>query len=108
MEFDTAEYRCKFILKNLTKKPTKIRVGFPLDREVHGAGPASNATDMVMSYHFIARDADNTYHVQYIGGGDKSKYNDLFLWDMTSRGPERQNCSMSDTSSKCPTPERLR
>ncbi len=78
---------CKFVLKNLSKKPVKVHVGFPLDREVHGTGPAPDATDMVMSYHFIARDADNTYHVQYVTG-DKSKYNELFLWDMTFASEE--------------------
>ena len=81
-ELDRVEYRCKFILKNRSEKSVKVYVGFPLDRELHGT-TTPDATDTVLSYHFIARDADNTYHVQYVsGGGDTSKYNELFLWEM--------------------------
>jgi hypothetical protein len=82
--FDKVECRCKFVLKNLSKKSAKVHVGFPLDYEGHGESAARDATDMVMSYHFIARDADSTYHVQHVaGGGDDEKYRELFLWDMT-------------------------
>ncbi len=87
--FDRVDYLCKFVLKNLSKKPVKVHLGFPLDGEVHGADSAPDATEMVMSYHFIARDADNTYHVRYVGsGGDKRKCNELFLWDMTFASEE--------------------
>jgi hypothetical protein len=81
-ELDGVEYRCQFVLKNRSQASVKVRVGFPLDREVHGATIPS-ATDTVLSYHFIARDGENTYHVQYVsGGGDSGKYKELFLWDM--------------------------
>ena len=81
-DLDTIEYCCKFVLKNRSQESVKVQVGFPLDRELHGT-TILDATDTVMSYHFIARDADNTYHVRYVNdGGKTSKYKELFLWDM--------------------------
>jgi hypothetical protein len=82
-ELDRVEYRCKFVLKNRANESVQVQVGFPLDREVHG-GTTPSTTDLVMSYHFIARDAENTYHVRYVNGGrETSSYKELFLWNMT-------------------------
>ena len=79
----SVEFRCVFVLKNLSAKPVKIQAGFPLDRQTDGPRrPPSDDTDEVLSYHFIARDANNTYHVRYLAD-IRNKYPDLFLWDMT-------------------------
>ena len=79
----SAEFRCTFVLKNLSRKALRIQVGFPLDRESHGPPPAPSAdTDKVLSYHFIARDTSNTYHVRYAASDSKEKFAHIFLWDM--------------------------
>jgi hypothetical protein len=78
----SVDVRCTFVLKNLSAKPVKIQVGFPLDSEFHDlARPPSDDADEVLSRHFIARDASNTYHVRHVSAG-QSKYPELFLWDM--------------------------
>jgi len=76
----SVEFRCRFVLKNVSAKPLKIQVGFPLDREprlIEG-----DDTDLVLSTHFIARDANNTYHVRHVAGNPQAKYRHIFLWDM--------------------------
>jgi hypothetical protein len=79
----SVDFRCTFVLKNLSAKPLKIQVGFPLDRESHGPPrPAFDDTHEVLSYHFIARDSNNTYHVRYAAADPRGKYEHIFLWDM--------------------------
>jgi hypothetical protein len=79
----SVEFRCTFFLKNLSATPSQIQVGFPLDGESHGPPPPpSDGTDEVLSYHFIARDANNTYHVRYVPNDLQGKYARIFLWDM--------------------------
>ena len=71
----SVEFRCMFVLKNLSPKALTVQVGFPLDRESHGPPKApSNDADEVLSYHFIARDANNTYHVRYEASDPQGKY----------------------------------
>ena len=60
----TVDFRCKFVLKNLAAKSVVIQAGFPLDRRASGPPKTPvDDTDEVLTYHFIARDAKNTYHV---------------------------------------------
>lgn len=81
---DSVDYRCKFVLKNLTAKPLKIQVGFPLDYQILQAAPqAPNPTDLVLNYGFIAREDANTYHVRYVPNDSEEKFSRLFVWDMT-------------------------
>jgi hypothetical protein len=80
---DSVDYRCKFVLKNLTAKPVKIQVGFPLDGQVvAGAGEVPDTTDLVLDYGFIARDEKDTYHVRFVSNDSEKKFSRLFLWDM--------------------------
>ncbi|MHB8860939.1 MAG: hypothetical protein ACYC6N_00940 [Pirellulaceae bacterium] len=89
-ELDQVEYRCSFVLKNLSPTATTIQVGFPLDGELVEDSPDEDDsvvldiddTDRVMSYHFIARDNDHTYHVRYVRRDRHAKLRRLFLWDM--------------------------
>jgi len=82
-EEHSAEFRCKFVLKNLSAKSLRIQAGFPLDGESNGPPqPPSDGTDEVLSYHFIARDANNTYHVRYAAADPQGKFAHIFLWDM--------------------------
>jgi hypothetical protein len=82
-QMDAVDYRCKFVLKNLTAKPLKIQVGFPLDSQfAQQAKGVSSAARLVLNYHFIARDDKNTYHTRFVAGDSQKRFSRLFLWDM--------------------------
>lgn len=90
MELDEVEYRCCFVLKNVSPTATAIQVGFPLDGESaedsldadKSSAHDVDESDRVMSYRFIARDKDNTYHVRYLRQDRHAKFRRLFVWDM--------------------------
>lgn len=83
LEEHAVDFRCEFVLKNRSDKAVHIQAGFPLDRESHGPPKTTfDETEEVFSYHFIARDASNTYHVRYVPGDPQGKYKHIFLWDM--------------------------
>ncbi len=79
---DSVDYRCKFVLKNLTAKPVSIQVGFPLDSQFAREEKQPPATDLVLRYSFIARDDKTTYHVRFIPNDSEKKFSSVFLWDM--------------------------
>jgi hypothetical protein len=91
-----AEFRCRFVLKSLSSKAVTIQVGFPLDRELAGPPPRpSEDIDKVLDYHFIARDAKDTYHVRYVGGDRDDKLAHIFLWDMDFSPNEEKTLHVS-------------
>ena len=79
---DSVDYRCKFVLKNLTAKPLKIQVGFPLDSQFARKKEQPPTTDLVLDYGFIARDDKTTYHISFVPNDSEKKFSRLFLWDM--------------------------
>lgn len=80
-EADQVEYRCRFVLKNLSPTAVKVQVGFPLDGGLHSERGIDEA-DQVLSHHFIARDEHDTYHVRYRHQEPPAKYRELLMWDM--------------------------
>jgi hypothetical protein len=86
---DSVDYRCTFVLKNLTTKPVTIQVGFPLDSQfVQENREKRNARELVLDYHFIARDEKNTYHVRFVPADSQKKFSRVFVWDMAFAGAE--------------------
>lgn len=86
---DSVDYRCKFVLKNLTAKPVTIQVGFPLDSQWAQEGREKrNSTELVLDYRFLARDEKNTYHVRFVPADSQKKFFQLFVWDMAFDGAE--------------------
>jgi hypothetical protein len=82
-ESDSVDYRCEFVLKNLSKQPVKALVGFPLDSQfVQQSKKPSDALDLVLDYHFIVRDGDKTYHVRFVPNDTEKRFHRLFVWDM--------------------------
>ena len=79
---DSVDYRCTFTLKNLTAKPLKIQVGFPLDSQFARKKEQPPTTDLVLDYGFIARDDKTTYHIRFVPNDSEKKFSRLFLWDM--------------------------
>jgi hypothetical protein len=88
--WDLVDYRCKFVLRNRTKKPVTIQVGFPLaDSGEEGCDWSGiDVTELVLCYRFIVRDKERTYHVRYVPFDDKRRLQSIFLWDMTLQGDE--------------------
>ena len=75
-----------------------IQAGFPLDRPSSGPPQApSDGTDKVLSYHFIARDAKNTYHVRYVAADAHGKYEHIFLWQMAFSAGETKTLNVGYT-----------
>ncbi|MCK6459729.1 MAG: DUF4424 domain-containing protein [Planctomycetes bacterium] len=80
---DRVEYYCKFKLRNLTDERVEVQVGFPLDSQFmkQPYDPKEHdEEDLILTYQFMARDKEKTYHVRYApGDGDLRS---IFLWDM--------------------------
>jgi hypothetical protein len=73
-------FRCVFVLQNLSSKALQIQVGFPLDQErqlIRG-----DDTELVLSSQFIVRDSQNTYHVRHVSGPPLEKDAHAFAWGM--------------------------
>lgn len=111
---DSADYRCRFVLKNLSAKPVKIQVGFPLDSQFMRMDKDDRKSlDLVLDYHFIVRDEETTYHVRYVPCDSQKKFFHLFLWDMDFKPGERKvlhvayELSMSMALRSTLTPEAL-
>jgi hypothetical protein len=88
-QMDSVDYCCQFTLKNLTTKPVKIQVGFPLNSQfVQEPKNLPSATALVLNYHFIARDEKTTYHTRFVANDSEKKFSRLFLWDMEFKPAE--------------------
>jgi hypothetical protein len=85
---DQAEFKCEFVLKNLSKEAEEVQVGFPVDsqfaREEEPVSPEIS-TNWVLEYGFIARDEKTTYHVDFVRQERKpatGKFGSVFVWKM--------------------------
>ena len=92
VQMDRIDVRCKFVLKNLTAKPVKIQVGFPLDSQWIRRLRKDDRSEMelVLGYHFIARDEDQTYRVSCYASDSQQRFSHLFLWDMEFKPKEKR------------------
>lgn len=88
---DRVDYDCKFVLKNRSKKPVTIQVGFPLTSQFLARSDdmkADDATALVLKYRFIVRDKERTYHVRFVPYDQTKTLGAIFLWDMTFQADE--------------------
>ena len=76
---DTMDFRCRFILRNLTNEKVVLPVGFPLDTEALLEPGKVNAKD----YNFTAGTREQNYPVRFVPYDRKKKFSKLFLWEMT-------------------------
>ena len=85
---DRAEYRCTFVLRNLSDKDEDVGIGFPVDSQfAKGTEPDSpkESQDWVLEYGFIARDEATTYHVGFVRrkpDGGPGDFGSVFVWKM--------------------------
>jgi hypothetical protein len=82
---DKMDFRCRFILRNLTDKTVVIPVGFPLDIEARLQDDKGkvNQSQLIGHYGFTAGTRDKTFPVRFVPWDKKKKFSKLFLWEMT-------------------------
>ena len=82
---DKMDFRCRFILRNLTDEKVVLPVGFPLDvdsRHLNYDGEV-NQTQIIGYYCFVAGTKDKTFPVRFVPWDKKKKFSKIFLWEMT-------------------------
>ena len=82
---DKMEFRCRFILRNLTDQKVVIPVGFPLNTEARLQDDKGNfnQSHLIGHYGFTAGTKDRTFPVRFVPWDRKKKFSKLFLWEMT-------------------------
>lgn len=82
---DKMDFRCRFILRNLSDKTVVVPVGFPLDTEARLQDDKGNfnQTQLIGHYAFTAGTKDKTFPVRFVPWDKKNKFSKLFLWEMT-------------------------
>ena len=95
---DSVDYRCNFVLKNLTAKPLKIQVGFSAGRDFDRRGKHLQLPPTLYSTTaLLPAMTQTTYHVRYVSNDSEKKFSRLFLWDMAfdRRRNESSACRLS-------------
>ena len=83
---DKMDFRCRFILRNLSDKKVVLPVGFPLDVELRYLWDEKrqyNQQAIISFYAFTAGTKDKTFPVRFVPWDKKKKFSQLFLWEMT-------------------------
>ena len=82
---DKMDFRCRFILRNLTDQKVVIPVGFPLDTQARLQDNKGkfNQSQLIGHYGFTAGTKDKTFPVRFVPWDEKKKFRKLFLWEMT-------------------------
>jgi len=82
---DKMDFRCRFILRNLSDKTVVVPVGFPLDTEARLQDDKGNfnQSQIISHYAFTAGTKDKTFPVRFVPHDKKKKFSKLFLWEMT-------------------------
>jgi len=82
---DKMDFRCRFILRNLTDQKVVIPVGFPLDTQARLQDNKGefNQSQLIGHYGFTAGTKDKTFPVRFVPWDRKKKFSKLFLWEMT-------------------------
>ena len=82
---DKMDFRCRFILRNLSDKTVVVPVGFPLDTDARLQDNKGkfNQSQLIGHYGFTAGTKDKTFPVRFVPWDEKKKFSRLFLWEMT-------------------------
>jgi len=102
-EMDQAAYLCKFVLKSLSDEAEIVQVGFPIDSQFartdnKTAASPEESEAWVLNYGFIARDAHDTYHVEFVkreAGRGEGEFGSIFTWKMTFAPRETKTLNVS-------------
>jgi hypothetical protein len=98
---DRARYLCKFVLRSKSDQSEDVEIGFPVDSEFatdNGSALPTESANWVLEYSFIARDENQTYHVEYVHRKPKEgpgEFASLFTWKMRFRPQETRALTVS-------------
>ena len=83
---DKMDFRCRFLLRNLSDKKVVVQVGFPLDTQSNFQdrdGKTFDQARIIGSYGFAAGTKDRVYPVRFVPFDKDRKFSKIFLWEMT-------------------------
>ncbi len=82
---DLMDFRCRFLLRNLTDEEVTLQVGFPLSTDaVWIAAPEDlNQSELIHRFAFTAGTRKQVYPVRFVPHDRERKFSNLFLWEMT-------------------------
>ena len=83
---DKMDFRCRFLLRNLSDKKVVVQVGFPLDTQSNFQdrdGKAIDTKRMIREYDFSVRTKDRDFPVRFVPWDKNRKFSKIFLWKMT-------------------------
>ena len=97
---DKMDFRCRFLLRNLSDKKVVIQVGFPLDTQTSfqdGTGKPVDTKRIIREYDFSVRTKDRAFPVRFVPWDKKREFSKIFLWEMTFAPKEEQELFVSYT-----------
>ena len=97
---DKMDFRCRFLLRNLSDKKVTILVGFPLDTQARLLAPngAIDQSRIIGHYGFVAGTKDRTFPVRFVPWDKDKKFSKIFLWEMTFEPKQEIDLSVSYTT----------
>ena len=92
-ELGNVDYSCTFVLKNLTDKAEKVKVGLPLNSYDAGGGPRHryverSAQERIKQYSFVVCENTRPYEVDFTPYDEEKKYDAVFNWNMNFKPHE--------------------
>ena len=96
---DKMDFRCRFLLRNLSDKKVTILVGFPLDTQarLQDKNGAIDQSRIIGHYGFVAGTKDRTFPVRFVPWDKNHKFSKIFLWEMTFEPKQEIELSVSYT-----------
>ena len=97
---DKMDFRCRFLLRNLSDKKVVIQVGFPLDTQSNFQDRNGKTIDrkrIIREYDFSVRTKDRDFPVRFVPWDKDRKFSKIFLWEMTFAPKEEQELFVSYT-----------
>ena len=83
---DKMDFRCRFLLRNLSDKKVVVQVGFPLDTDSNFQDRDGKTVDtkrIIRKYDFSVRARGRDFPVRFVPWDKDRKFSKLFLWEMT-------------------------
>lgn len=79
---DVAEYRCYFILENLSDETITAQIGFPLITDTQRPLEEKVARRILERREFSAKSGDTVFRTEYVPESDQGEFGSVFIWEM--------------------------
>jgi len=97
---DKMDFRCRFLLRNISDKKVVVQVGFPLDTQnsfQDNNGKTIDPKRIIREYDFSVRAKDRDFPVRFVPWDKNRKFSKIFLWEMTFEPKEEQELLVTYT-----------